>query len=118
MDKINTGVEYTVEAGRPDRITESNLKLLKAHGVTRICINPQTFSDKTLTALGRKHTAQDVIDKYLMAKDTFDVNMDLIAGLDGESFEDFAVDILTDGALLLSSGEKLYAGEIDLKIRL
>lgn len=36
----------------------------------------------------------------------------------GESFEDFAVDILTDGALLLSSGEKLYAGEIDLKIRL
>ncbi|MBQ7235858.1 MAG: coproporphyrinogen dehydrogenase HemZ [Clostridia bacterium] len=100
MDKINTGVEYTVEAGRPDRITESNLKLLKAHGVTRICINPQTFSDKTLTALGRKHTAQDVIDKYLMAKDTFDVNMDLIAGLDGESFEDFKKSI--DKAIELS----------------
>ncbi|MBR2448710.1 MAG: coproporphyrinogen dehydrogenase HemZ [Clostridia bacterium] len=100
MDKINTGVEYTVEAGRPDRITESNLKLLKAHGVTRICINPQTFSDKTLTALGRKHTAQDVIDKYLMAKDKFDVNMDLIAGLDGESFEDFKKSI--DKAIELS----------------
>ena len=100
MDKINTGVEYTVEAGRPDRITESNLKLLKAHGVTRICINPQTFSDKTLTALGRKHTAQDVIDKYFMAKDLFDVNMDLIAGLDGETFEDFKYSI--DKAIELS----------------
>ena len=100
MDKINTGVEYTVEAGRPDRITESNLKLLKTHGVTRICINPQTFSDKTLTALGRKHTAQDVIDKYFMAKDLFDVNMDLIAGLDGETFEDFKYSI--DKAIELS----------------
>ena len=89
IDKINTGVEYTVEAGRPDAITESNLKMLKKHGVTRICINPQTFLDKTLEVLGRKHTAKDVVDRYLMAKDLFSVNMDLIAGLDGETFEDF-----------------------------
>jgi oxygen-independent coproporphyrinogen-3 oxidase len=87
--KINTGVEYTVEAGRPDRITESNLKLLKDYGVTRICVNPQTFNDKTLTLLGRNHTAKDVLDKYELAKKDFIVNMDLIAGLDGESFEDF-----------------------------
>lgn len=89
IDKINTGVEYTVEAGRPDAITESNLKLLKSHGVTRICINPQTFSDKTLKFLGRNHTANDVVEKFLMAKSDFIVNMDLIAGLNGESFEDF-----------------------------
>ncbi len=100
IDKINTGVEYTVEAGRPDRITESNLKLLKAHGVTRICINPQTFNDKTLERIGRSHTANDVVEKYALAKDLFDVNMDLIAGLDGETEEDFKYSL--DKAISLS----------------
>jgi len=100
IDKINTGVEYTVEAGRPDAISESNLKLLKAHNVTRICINPQTFLDKTLERLGRNHTAADVVEKYLMAKDIFDVNMDLIAGLEGETFEDFKFSL--DKAISLS----------------
>lgn len=89
IDKINTGVEYTVEAGRPDVITEDNLKLLKAHGVTRVCVNPQTFNEKTLKAIGRNHTESDTIEKYLMAKKYFTVNMDLIAGLTGETFEDF-----------------------------
>ena len=83
IDEINTGVEYTVEAGRPDVITKSNLDMLKKHGVTRICINPQTFSNKTLEILGRNHTAEDVVEKFNLAKDMFSVNMDLIAGLDG-----------------------------------
>ena len=100
ISKINSGVEFTVEAGRPDRITESNLKLLKKYGVTRICINPQTFNDKTLILMGRNHTAQDVIDKFMLAKDTFSVNMDLIAGLTGESFEDFKYSV--DKAIELS----------------
>ncbi len=93
LDDINTGVEFTVEAGRPDAITQSNLQILKKHNVTRICINPQTFSNKTLEILGRNHTAQDVVDKFNMAKDNFIINMDLIAGLDGESFEDFKASI-------------------------
>lgn len=100
IDKINTGVEYTVEAGRPDAITESNLQILKKHNVTRICINPQTFCDKTLVALGRNHTSSQVEEKYLLAKGMFDINMDLIAGLDGESFEDFKYSI--DKAISLS----------------
>ena len=89
LDSINTGVEYTVEAGRPDAITKENLQILKNHGVTRICINPQTFIDRTLVSLGRNHTASQVEEKYLMAKEMFDINMDLIAGLEGESYEDF-----------------------------
>ena len=89
VDKFNTGVEYTVEAGRPDRITKENLKMLKDHNVTRICINPQTFNDKTLKEIGRFHTAKDVIEKYETAKKDFIVNMDLIAGLKNETFDDF-----------------------------
>lgn len=100
IDKINTGVEYTVEAGRPDAITQSNLMLLKKHNVTRICINPQTFLDKTLTALGRNHTAEQVELAFNMAKGMFDINMDLIAGLEGESIEDFKFSL--DKAISLS----------------
>ena len=100
IDKINSGVEYTVEAGRPDCINRENLKMLKDYGVTRICINPQTFSNKTLELLGRKHTAEELVEKYLMAKDDFIVNMDLIAGLNGEKQEDFKFSI--DKAISLS----------------
>lgn len=89
LDEINTGVEFTVEAGRPDRITEENVKMLLRHKVTRICVNPQTFNDKTLKRIGRNHTASDIIEKYNLVKDKFVVNMDLIAGLDGETLEDF-----------------------------
>lgn len=100
IDKINTGVEYTVEAGRPDCINRENLEILKDFGVTRICINPQTFLNKTLESFGRKHTAEDVVEKYFMAKDDFDVNMDLIAGLNGETYDDFKFSI--DKAISLS----------------
>ena len=100
LDDINTGVEFTVEAGRPDCITESNLEILKKHNVTRICINPQTFLDKTLVELGRNHTSQDVVDKFNLAKDKFIINMDLIAGLTGESVHDFMTSI--DKAIELS----------------
>lgn len=100
LDKINTGVEFTVEAGRPDCITESKLQILKKHNVTRICINPQTFSDITLREIGRDHTANQVIEKFNMAKADFSVNMDLIAGLNGETLEDFKASI--DKAIELS----------------
>lgn len=89
IDEINNGVEYTVEAGRPDAITKENLKILKQHGVTRICVNPQTFSDKTLKLLGRNHTANDILEKYMLVANDFSVNMDLIAGLPEEDLQDF-----------------------------
>ncbi|MBE5742804.1 MAG: coproporphyrinogen dehydrogenase HemZ [Clostridiales bacterium] len=93
--------EYTVEAGRPDCIERQTLELLKKYGVTRICVNPQSFNDKTLQLIGRKHTADDIREKYALAKEYgFDVNMDLIAGLNGESFEDFKYSI--DEAIKLS----------------
>ncbi len=93
-------IEYTVEAGRPDCITQDKLDLLKEYGVTRVCVNPQTFNDQTLVKLGRKHTVSDVYEKYEMVKGKFDVNMDLIAGLEDETFEDFKFSI--DSAIKLN----------------
>lgn len=90
IDKINTGVEFTVEAGRPDAITRDNLDILKAHGVTRISVNPQTFKDETLKLIGRNHTGADVLRAYDLARGDFSINMDLIAGLPNEDFSVFS----------------------------
>lgn len=126
--------EYTVEAGRPDCIDDAVLTLLKKYGVTRICVNPQTFNDKTLELIGRKHTGDDIKVKFTLAKKYgFDVNMDLIAGLPEETFEDFrysldtAVSLSPDdvtvhtlslkkGSKLKESVERLEAGEIEKMI--
>lgn len=82
--------EVTVEAGRPDSITEEKLEVLKRHQVTRISVNPQTMQQKTLDLVGRKHTVEAVEEVFLKARSLgFDnINMDLIAGLPGEDAND------------------------------
>ena len=83
--------EITVEAGRPDTITAEKLAVLKAHGVTRVSVNPQTMEDHVLRALGRRHTAADIeAAMELVAGYGFPhVNMDLIAGLPADTPEGF-----------------------------
>lgn len=82
--------EFTVEAGRADSITEEKLEVLYRHGVGRISINPQTMKQETLDLIGRRHTVEQVIDAYRLARKIgFDnINMDLILGLPGETEED------------------------------
>ena len=84
--------EYTVEAGRPDTVTPGKLRALRAAGVDRVSINPQSMDDKVLAAIGRRHTAQDVLRAYDEARQAGfrAVNMDLIAGLTGDTAETFA----------------------------
>ena len=95
--------EYTVEAGRPDTITEEKLKVIKEHKVDRISINPQTTKEKTLEIIGRKHTIEDLYKAFEKAGKVGieTVNTDLIAGLPEETAGDFAKsirDILKLGA--------------------
>ena len=83
--------EYTVEAGRPDTITEEKLRVLRAHGADRVSVNPQTMRDRVLELIGRRHTAADIVTALDMVRKVggFDVNMDLIAGLPGDSVPGF-----------------------------
>jgi len=83
--------EYTVEAGRPDTITAEKLDVLKRHNVTRISINPQSMIRSVLDRAARPHTPEDVISAFRLARATgFDcINMDLIAGLPGDSAAGF-----------------------------
>ena len=84
--------EYTVEAGRPDCTDAEKLRIIKKYGATRISINPQTFSDQVLQNIGRRHTAQDIIDCFAAARAAGhkNINMDLIVGLPGEDREKVA----------------------------
>lgn len=83
--------EFTVEAGRPDTITEEKLKALKDCGVTRISINPQSMSNDVLEAIGRKHTAEQTVEAFYIAKEAgfSSINADLIAGLPKDTKESF-----------------------------
>ena len=83
-------LELTVEAGRPDSITREKLEALKAAGVDRISINPQTMQQKTLDLIGRHHTIEDIYESYKLAREVGfeNINMDFIIGLNGETLED------------------------------
>ena len=78
--------DYSVEAGRPDTITAEKLAVLRGHGVNRVSVNPQSMEDSVLAAIGRRHTARDVLEALELVRQTggFAVNMDLIAGLPGD----------------------------------
>ncbi|MDF2726181.1 MAG: hemZ, partial [Paenibacillus sp.] len=88
MDKVR---ELTVEAGRPDTITPDKLTVMKKWGVDRISINPQSFTQLTLDKIGRHHTVEETVDKFLLSREMGmdNINMDLIIGLPNEGTEQF-----------------------------
>lgn len=83
--------EVTVEAGRPDTITPAKLEVLKKWGIDRISVNPQSYTDETLKAIGRHHTVQETIDKFWLSRNMGmnNINMDLIIGLPNEGLDEF-----------------------------
>ena len=80
-------------------------------------VNPQSFNQKTLDKIGRTHKVEDVINAYGLVRKKFDVNMDLIAMLPGETFDDFKYSVdkaielapenITVHTLCLKNGSKL-----------
>ncbi|MBR3629791.1 MAG: coproporphyrinogen dehydrogenase HemZ [Oscillospiraceae bacterium] len=115
--------EYTVEAGRADTITREKLAVIREMGATRISVNPQTLQDNVLEVIGRKHTARQAVDAFLLARDMGfeDINMDLIAGLPTDTYEGFsdtlrrvmalAPDSITVHTLTLKRAADLYRTE-------
>ena len=87
--------ELTIEAGRPDTITADKLDVLRAHNVTRLSVNPQSMNDAVLTAIGRRHTAEDIRRAMALVKAAGfpHINMDLIAGLSEDTPESFAASL-------------------------
>ncbi len=127
MEKIDRVIdrsallEYTVEGGRPDTITPEKLGVIAAHGAGRISINPQTMNDAVLHGVGRRHSAQMVVDTFADARRAGfpAVNMDLIAGLPDDTAESFSDSLervialgpenITVHTLALKKGAALFA---------
>lgn len=134
----NRYIEYTLEAGRSDTITENKLLSMKKYGVNRISINPQSMVDKTLSKIGRKDANYNSVKEafYMARKLGFDnINMDLILGLSGEKIEDIEFtlkevlklkpDSITIHPLAIKKGsksssfhEKHYIKDIDIAERM
>ena len=124
LKELNMKVkEFTVEAGRPDTITDEVVDLLLKYKVTRLSINPQTFLNRTLKLIGRKHSNTDTLKAYELVRNKFDVNMDLIAALPGESINDFKKNVqkaiklnpanITIHTLYLKAGSELKVAGYD-----
>ncbi len=110
-------LEFTVEGGRPDTLDEEKIALIAKYA-NRISVNPQTTKDETLKLIGRKHTSKEFFEAFELAKKhNLSINCDLIAGLVGETVEDFEKSILdvinlipdniTVHTLALKAGSKL-----------
>ena len=86
--------EVTIEAN-PGTLTPEKLSLMKEHGVTRISFGAQTFQDRVLPALKRRHLARDTRDSIRQAREAGfeNLGLDLIAGLPGVPMELWRADI-------------------------
>ena len=123
---LSACTEYTVEAGRPDTITAEKLAVLGRRGCDRVSVNPQSMSDAVLAAMGRAHRAADILRAFALVRESGIgcVNMDLIAGLPGDSADGFRSSLdqvlalgpenVTVHTLALKKGSRLMEGDTPL----
>jgi len=78
--------EVTFEC-EPGTLRKSKLETLKAIGVTRLSLGIEHFNDDVLEANGRAHLSAEIYRAYEWARevDFPQINIDLIAGMMGES---------------------------------
>ena len=119
-------IEFTVEGGRPDTLSEEKLRTIFEHGADRMSINPQTMEDHVLRACGRPHKAVDVARAYgeAVSAGFKAINMDLIAGLPEDTVEGFRRSLdavaalnpanITVHTLALKKGADLFERRVSL----
>jgi len=84
--QIDDSAEFTVEAN-PNTVTIRCLAFLIEAGVNRLSLGVQSFSDKTLHALGRLHNAEQAVDAFELARKAgfSNIGIDLIYGIPGQT---------------------------------
>lgn len=89
-----TAREITLEAN-PDDLTEAYVQALRTLPFNRISMGVQTFNDKVLTLLKRRHNATQAIEavKRCRAAGFNNISIDLIYGLPGETPESWSSDL-------------------------
>ncbi len=139
MDQVLTAVdthvpmehvlEKTIEAGRPDTISEAMLKVLAAHGIDRISLNPQTMQDRILRFISRFHSSESIFKVYEMIRrfPFKTVNMDFICGLPEQTTADMEENLraicqllpenVTIHTLAVKQGRPFYGREAEFHLQ-
>jgi oxygen-independent coproporphyrinogen-3 oxidase len=110
--------EITVECA-PGQLADETLEALAAAGVNRVSLGVQSFIDREVAASGRLHSRAVVLNdiKRLRAAGIATLNVDLIAGLAGQSFASWEESL----AVLAETGvphASVYMLEVDEESRL
>jgi oxygen-independent coproporphyrinogen-3 oxidase len=89
-DDFQIGVE-----AHPATATPSKIEVLRAHGVARVSFGVETLTDDVLAAVhrGDQTRARVMAAVGTVRKAGLDVNLDLLAGLPGETVESFAASV-------------------------
>jgi oxygen-independent coproporphyrinogen-3 oxidase len=82
--------EVTFEC-EPGTLQQHKLEALKEMGITRLSLGIENFNDKILEENGRAHLSAEIYRAYGWARDLqFDqINIDLIAGMVGETWDNW-----------------------------
>ena len=117
LEEVN--MEITLEAN-PDDITSEYLSSIKHLPFNRVSLGIQSFNDKELTFLNRRHNAQSAVNAVKrLQQDGFDnISIDLMYGLPGQSMdtwkknlkESIALDVqhLSAYHLIYEEGTRLF----------
>ena len=86
--------EFTVEAN-PDDVTPGWCAAVAALGVNRVSMGVQSFEDRILRFIGRRHTARQAVEAVtnLCAAGISNVSIDLIFGLPGQTVESWTASV-------------------------
>ena len=119
----NKEYEFTFECNI-ENITKEKLELLYENGVNRLSIGVQTFNEKYLSFLNRKHTKEEIINKIKLCKEIGfkNINIDLIYGLPNQTLDELNSDIeeflkldithISTYSLIIEPNTKLYIDNI------
>lgn len=81
--------EITIEAN-PGTISEPFLRQLRALGVNRLSLGVQSFDDRRLNELGRRHSASEALEAFEVARNAFNnVNIDLLYALPSQTVKEW-----------------------------
>lgn len=89
-------IEYTIEVN-PESYDHEKGIIMKAYGINRVSLGVQTFNQKHLERLNRKHTNQMVFETITSLKSLgiSNLNVDLIYALEHQTVEELHHDIDT-----------------------
>lgn len=92
---ISTDAEITMECN-PGDVSQMEVGKLVEIGINRFSIGVQTFNDKLLKTLGRRHNSEEVFELFnaMRAEGVENISLDLIYSIPGSTIADLEQDLL------------------------